>query len=76
MVAWSLMRNNLFYIFMNLTIFLTNVEHIISRVQHIIFISSECPFHTLASVVMTFQVYIIIYDYKGQSVNQKCDFTI
>ena len=41
----------------------------ISRVQHIILRSSECPFHTLFRKVMMFKVYIIIlffYDYKGQ----------
>ena len=37
----------------------------ISHVQHILFISSESPFHTLITQVMTFQVYIIILYFLG-----------
>ena len=45
----------------------------ISCVQNRLFISSECPFHTLGFGLDYFQVYIIkffFYGYKGQSIGQ------
>ena len=45
---------------MNLKLFLTECGTHISHVQNILFISSECPFHTLGVDAPTFQVYIII----------------
>ena len=41
----------------------------ISRVQHIFFISSECPFHTLLHLALdisSIHHYLFFYDYKGQ----------
>ena len=56
MVAWSLMCNNQWLYFHDLEFFYTIVEKR-SHVHHIIFISSECPFHTLGlNVVRKFQV--------------------
>ena len=45
---------------MNLKLFLTECGTHISHVKNILFISSECPFHTLGVDAPTFQVYIII----------------
>ena len=45
---------------MNFEFFIKSRKNIISRVQHTIFISAGCPFHTLDIQVLIFQVYIII----------------
>ena len=69
MVAWLLKCNNLKTFFMNLNFFLKQCGTHISCVQNRLFISSECPFHTLGTGLGYFQVYIIIlffYGYKGQ----------
>ena len=55
MVAWSLKCNMWSKIFMNLNIFCFNCEKSISHVQHIIFISAKCLFHTLGLQVAIFQ---------------------
>ena len=48
----------------------------ISCVQNRLFISSECPFHTLHSGLSYFQVYIIIFFFMATKVNSstKSDF--
>ena len=54
---------------MNFEFFIKIRKNIISRVQHTIFISAGCPFHTSLRGVIIFQVYIIILffmDYKSQ----------
>ena len=68
MVAWSYMCNNLFYIFMNLTIFGTNEEHISRVPTHNFYIiripisySSHCGYD-----ISSIHHYIIFYDYNGQ----------
>ena len=40
--------------------FIKIMKNIISHVQHTIFISAGCLFHTLVQGVIIFQVYIII----------------
>ena len=48
----------------------------ISCVQNRLFISSECPFHTLRLGVFYFQVYIITFFFMATKVNRstKSDF--
>ena len=48
----------------------------LSHVQNILFISSECPFHTrgCGNNISSIHHYSIFYDYKGQYVNQKWKF--
>ena len=43
----------------------------ISHVQNILFISSECPFHTRGCGNNISSIHHIFYDYNGQYVNQK-----
>ena len=69
MVAWLLKFNIWSYIFLNFDFFSKCVYKYISHVQHTIFTSAGCPFHTPRRGPVIFQVYIIIlffYDYKGQ----------
>ena len=47
----------------------------ISHAQHTIFISTECPFHTLALTDCDIFKYTSFYGYKGQLVNQSVIFT-
>ena len=60
---------------MNLKTFKKNFFKSISHAQHTIFISTECPFHTLLLTGSGIQHYIIFYGYKGQLVNQSVIFT-
>ena len=57
------------YIFMILNKCGTHISH----VQNILFISSECPFHTrgCGNNISSIHHYSIFYDYNGQYVNQK-----
>ena len=63
---------------MNLKTFKKFFIKSISHAQHTLFISTECPFHTLVLTVVIFSSihhYIIFYGYKGQLVNQSVIFT-
>ena len=73
MVAWSFDVQYLRgYIFMNLKHFCMGPEHIF-HVQPIIFISSDCPLHTLDAPRAKFQYTSL--NNKGQGVNKKYNFT-
>ena len=50
--------------------------HNISHVQNILFISSECPFHTRGrgNNFSSIHHYSIFYDYKGQYVTKSENF--
>ena len=63
---------------MNLKTFKKNFFKSISHAQHTIFISTECPFHTLlltGSDIFKYTTLYYYYGYKGQLVNQSVIFT-
>ena len=60
---------------MNLKTFLNFFIKSISHAQHTLFISTECPFHTLVLTGCDIHHYFFFYGYKGQLVNQSVIFT-
>ena len=76
MVAWLLKCNISKTFFMNFKFFYKQCGTHISCVQNRLFISSECPFHTLGQVFSVIFKYTSYYFFMATKVNRstKSDF--